>query len=271
MIASIAIADIANHAMNEPRLSLETATWWFDRAGYALIVALVVGAICTAAIVWLGIEKEHHWDLLRERANVEVGKANVAAAAAHERAAGLEKQAEEARGAIAEANARAAEAAQKAAEAQLALEKFRAPRSLSVEQRADIVSRMSKWATIPASGESQSVAVFSLDSSFESANLANQIAEVLGPQGAAWRMSRYPVMYGNSYSVTGVGMLTASNPRGIAVAKDLVAALTAHGIEAFVIPDKRRGCEEMGPEYQAQADSNPACSSISIIVGDKPK
>lgn len=61
---------MADQISRQPSISLETATWLFDRASFALIASLVVGAIATGLIVWMGIVKEHHWDLLRE-ANAE--------------------------------------------------------------------------------------------------------------------------------------------------------------------------------------------------------
>jgi hypothetical protein len=98
MIIVAAMADMANHA-KEPWLSLETAAWLFDRAGFVLVASLVVGVVSTVLIVFTGIEKEHHWDLLRERANekiasveLEAAKSNAEAAKAHERIAALNNE-----------------------------------------------------------------------------------------------------------------------------------------------------------------------------------
>src|SRR5260370_22218949 len=69
MLIIAAIIEMANHAGNEPRPSLEVASKWFDRASIALALSLLVGFASTVVIIWLGIVKEHHWDLARERAN----------------------------------------------------------------------------------------------------------------------------------------------------------------------------------------------------------
>src|SRR5258708_7495651 len=99
--------------------------------------------------------------------------------------------------------------------------------------------RYQRLRKLPASGQPQSVAVFAVDTSFESASLADQIAAILGPDGAQWTINRYPVMYGAAYSVSGVGVLTSRSHRGIAVAETLVKALNENGIAAFVLPEKR--------------------------------
>jgi hypothetical protein len=72
MLIIAAITEMANHAGNELRPSLEVASKWFDRASIALALSLLVGFVSTVAIIWLGIVKEHHWDLARERANSEI-------------------------------------------------------------------------------------------------------------------------------------------------------------------------------------------------------
>jgi hypothetical protein len=109
---------------------------------------------------------------------------------------------------IAGYKARADEANARALEAQLALEKFKAGRMLSPEQAADVASKMSDWAN-SASGFERRVAVFAVSKTHEAARLADQLADVLGPSGAKWSVNRYPVMYGNSYAVSGVGILRA--------------------------------------------------------------
>jgi hypothetical protein len=74
MMMVATMADTINHATKEPWPSLEWAAWWFDRAGFVLIGALVVGVATTAIIVWMGIVKEHHWDLARETAQLRIAQ-----------------------------------------------------------------------------------------------------------------------------------------------------------------------------------------------------
>jgi hypothetical protein len=170
-----------------------------------------------------------------------------------------------------EAGAEAAKASERANKAALELEKFRSPRVITEEQRKTIVSAMVKWRTIP-NGQPQSVVVFSVDASFESASLADQIAAVLGPDGVGWNINRYPVMYGKSYSVAGIGILTSRSKRGNLIANDLVRVFNSNGIAAFVAPEKRRGCEDMPTLMDTDTDdTNPWCSSISVMVGEHPR
>jgi len=67
-----------------------TATWLYDTANIALIVALVTGAVATALIVWMGNVKEEY--LKKELAQTTERAAN-----ANERAAQLENDAAQAR------------------------------------------------------------------------------------------------------------------------------------------------------------------------------
>lgn len=89
MIAAL-MADNAHDISNEPWPSLETASWLFDRASFVLVGSLLFGLAATVAIVWMGIVKEHHWDLARERANEKI-------AAVNEETARLSLEAESAR------------------------------------------------------------------------------------------------------------------------------------------------------------------------------
>jgi hypothetical protein len=101
VIAIIAMAEIGNHAGNDPWPSLDWASWIFDRASFVLIGSLALGALATVAIVWMGIVKEHHWDLLREASNEKVAALELETAKANERATIVE-------GETARANERAA-------------------------------------------------------------------------------------------------------------------------------------------------------------------
>jgi hypothetical protein len=142
MILIAIMAETANHAETQPWPSLEWAGWIFDRASFVLIGSLVVGAVATIAIVWMGIVKEHHWDLLRERSNEKV--AGLELETANAKAALGAAQAD-----IAKSNARSDEANARALEAQLALEKFRRPRVLPVWKMSDFESALAPFAGTP--------------------------------------------------------------------------------------------------------------------------
>lgn len=77
MVIMAIMAEIANHAGNEPWPSLDWASWIFDRASFVLIGSLIVGAAATVAMVWMGIVKEHHWDLLRNLRRNELHPCNL--------------------------------------------------------------------------------------------------------------------------------------------------------------------------------------------------
>jgi hypothetical protein len=80
----------------------------------------------------MGIEKEHHWDIARDKAGAQIAELNL--------------QAEQLKKGAADANARAAEATQKALEAQVALEKFKQPRLLSADRTRAMAEKLSQFA-----------------------------------------------------------------------------------------------------------------------------
>jgi hypothetical protein len=142
------------------------------------------------------------------------------------------------------------------------------PRTLTSAQMSSITSAMKRFAKLQNENEHQSAAVFATSTAFESTSLPDQIAAAL--VAATWTINRYPVTFGMAFSVSGVGILTSSNTRGIEIADALAALLNSHGILASVIPDKRRGCEEMENMTAERIASDPFCSQISILVGDHP-
>jgi hypothetical protein len=96
------------------RPSLETAVHWYDLAGWILVAALMVGAVCTIVIVFMGIVKEGYWDQAREAAKVQIAqlesetaKAKAEVEKAHLAIAETVKQTELARADAAEANKKA--------------------------------------------------------------------------------------------------------------------------------------------------------------------
>lgn len=130
--------------------------------GVAGLLALAV-FLTTAAVVILTRDENAKTKAEFDSYKVEAGKqiagaqADVANAVAetaksNERIAGLNKEtarlsaeAESARAAIAGANERAAKAEERAAEAKLELEKFKAPRTITPDQQARIVTKLSAF------------------------------------------------------------------------------------------------------------------------------
>ncbi len=115
---------------------LAAASRIFDVSSFVLTGSLIVGAVATICIVWMGIVKEHHWDALRERSqnaiaslNAQTAEAKSETARANEKISELAVQADQLRKDTAEANARTKEA-------ELALVRFRAPR-LGPDQREE--------------------------------------------------------------------------------------------------------------------------------------
>ncbi|WP_316189400.1 hypothetical protein [Bradyrhizobium sp. SZCCHNS1054] len=64
--------EIANHSGKEPWPPLDAAAWWFDKSSFVLACSLFVGFVATVVIIWMGIVKEHHWELLREQAALQI-------------------------------------------------------------------------------------------------------------------------------------------------------------------------------------------------------
>lgn len=234
--------------------SLETASHVFDWAGFVLVGALLAGVVCTVLIVWMGIVKERHWEdekrysaeriALNEkettRAIAESDKAKEGAALANERAA--------------EANARALEA-------QLALEKYKTPRSLSSEQQARITAKMKAFAGTPFD--------FLIQADPEPIGLMEQIGTALSASGLVWEPWRSGV-YGtpvfNPPGLPQTGIIATSGlmiqidnskaPQWGAAVVALKDALLAEGVEA---------------EARGITDGSDPPNAIHIYIGRKPQ
>jgi hypothetical protein len=245
-------------------VEVEAATYWLTWVRFGQLIAVFLVAI--------GVVAEFAGEYLSRKLEIPID------AAREEKLAALTAEATSARAAIAEANARAAEANQKAEEEKLArvkIEEKLAPRRFTNEQASRISAKMAAWSKIPGIDPRpgidglQQVAVFPVSSAFEPAQLADQLAAILGPGQAGWNINRNAVTYGMTFSVSGIGILTSSNLRGIAVADALAQALVAEGMLGFVIPQKRKGCEDIDT-LKERVDTDPFCSAISVFVGDRP-
>jgi hypothetical protein len=238
VIAIVAITEMANHAGNEPWPSLDDASKWFDRASIALAISLAFGCAATVIIVWLGIVKEHHWDLLRERSAKQIASIELETAKVNEQA----KLAEE-----------------RAAEAKLELEKLKTPRSLSAAHQAEIAAKIKQF-----SGQTFDVALNASDpeagyfwNGLEDAILAAGWTQ-LDWKGGMIVFDRTPRKTAGVISV--IGVIVQMHPdkamafSGAALA--LVAALKAVGIDARAEPGSG-----------TQAENNEA---MHILVGRKP-
>lgn len=109
-------------------MSLETANWLSDIANIVAVSCLVGGVLAAFIIFRTSSVKERHWEKDRQEARLKISILETSAAEANERAKMLESG-------IADANARALEA-------QLALEKFKAPRGLTPDQQRSIIEKI---------------------------------------------------------------------------------------------------------------------------------
>jgi hypothetical protein len=237
----------------------ESAGLWFDVFnGILLFGAFLVFVGTWGTIKTAGIKERFSDDRVManeaetRRAVADSDAAREGSAKANERVAELSTQAEQLRRGTAEANARAAEA-------QLALERLKSPRRLSLPQSRAVIDKLSSMKDIAGSTVRPTIAVFSLRNDFESSAFADQLAEVF--KMAGFPINRYPVMYGKTYMVLGVGILASKDSSGIALAETVADALRSNGISTFVVPDRRVGGESPNAAYNA---------SISVMVGDKP-
>jgi hypothetical protein len=183
MIASAIIAEMANHAEHQPWPSLEWAGWIFDKASFVLVGSLVAGCAATAAIVWMGIVKEHHWDLLREHAGEKIASVEL-------RAANLNKEAEQQRA------------------KNLRLQRAIQPRRIAMggvdgdnEVRA---ARFAEVASHPMTAYLVSVP------DFESNILASDIASALKKSG--WNVESRPAAISPGLILPGVHIVTLQDP-----------------------------------------------------------
>jgi hypothetical protein len=144
--------------------SLPVANHIADVANIFFIGSLVVGVAATVLIVWMSGVKEAYWEKDRTESA--------------ERVASLTAQGDQLRKDTAEANERAVQAA-------LALEKFKAPRTIVPEQGARIIAAVKGFA-----GTSFDMAVIQGDP--EATYFLRQLANILGTASWTWVEFNHP-------------------------------------------------------------------------------
>jgi hypothetical protein len=234
-------------------MSLEAASLWSDIANWSLIVCLIGGVLATLGIVQTTNVKERHWDSAREQSAERVKELEGEALRA-------KADLEAARADIAQANAASATANARAEEAKLELAKFRQPRSLSSMAQERIAMAMR-----PFSGTTFNVAVSNAQ---EPVNLLGQLEDSL--VAANWKQIAWPadtVLQRGGRPSAGIAtevavtiqVEEAEKGSMLQIARALVVALTAEGIEADV--------RHMPPASQY----NMKQKVIHVVVGEKPR
>ena len=214
--------------------SVETACFLYNWANFALIVALVLGAISTVVVVWMGNVKEEYSNLVIEQTREQVAKAEQSAAEAN-------KVAEQER------------------LARIKIEQQLAPRSLSQAQIEGISAAISTFGPIP-------IDVFVVDSSPEAADLSNKID--VGLLSAGWKPMTWT--WTGMGAVSGVLVLfePGASPQVVSAASGLSGALTAAGLSSGVgqWPGDWAHFAGIlnGPEFDVTR------AQIRLIVGSKP-
>lgn len=202
-----------------PSVSLELATRISDGANITFLISLVVGLVSTCFIIVMANVKEAHWDRERQASN--------------ERIAELEKD---------------------TAEAELALEKFRAPRELTQDQQRQVVKQLKPFSgtAFNLSGLTNEQMFFALsigDTLTEAGwTIDNWIGPGIKPAGRTFTIGTIPTW--------GVA-IRINDPRDSAAGQALISALRLVGVEGVSL------------ESTTDPNASPTRHVINIMVGDK--
>jgi hypothetical protein len=220
-------------------VSPDAANFWFDISNLALLAGAVLVAMGTYGTIKFSGVKEKFADE-RIAANELETKRAIA-------------DSDIAKQAASEANARAAEA-------RLALEKFKAPRLLSLEQMASISKRVPN---LPMN----SVTVGATEISVEAIALAEQIFKILSMSGL--RPHANNAFASNNFGIfTGVLIqFTTGNDSSERIAETLSEALNAEGIATKSVG----GLHESAFAGRGFDRTSAGARNLLIAIGEKPK
>ena len=161
---------------------------------------------------------------------------------------------------IAELGQQTQEANARAAEANLALERFRAPRSLTKGGAEVLIRDLRKFS-------GTEIDIFSMGSTLEIANLTTAISAALA--GSGWRARAWQMFSGSAVGVL-VTIKEGSTSQTQQAAQSLVTALNAAGIPSQEIPVPSAWKDWSVPGVMSgPAWENDKAAAIRMIVGAK--
>lgn len=233
-------------------MTLPVAESVFFWANWALVLALALGVVATYLIVVSGNTKEAFAKIEAHEAEVRDKEASERIAQLGKDAAQLSADAEASKAEIAKANARAAEA-------QLALERFKAPRRIEVYNIPEI-----DQAVAPFAGTKIDIMV--LAEGPEASALGTQIGNILFAPAAGWTGRVFSWTGGGSATGVLVAPKPGSNAEVMRSASALVGALNNTGISASVF--EWPGSWEQFGGFTAGATAPDA--AMRIVIGAKP-
>jgi hypothetical protein len=214
----------------------------YGLANWVLIGALLLGVVATYAIVKSGKIRD---DILRTQLATQT-----------ERAALLSKQAEELKLDV-------AHAAERAAEAELALEKFKAPRTMTSQQQEQF-----RESLMPYAG--RAIDMFLYGETTDTVGLSQLLTILLSKSG--WHCRIWTVTGGGAVS----GVLVVTRPGGGATFEEAAAALVA-ALKTADVSAEKIAVPSAWPDWVTPIgllngpnwDTN-RLASIRLLIGAKP-
>jgi hypothetical protein len=223
-------------------LSQQAANEIFGWANVVLILGAALVLLGTIAAIWTGGIRERFADERISKSEADTATANA--------------QAESAK-------AEAARANESAAQANLALEKFKAPRSLTPAQAENLRSSLMPYAGI-------SVDILKYGETLEITNLANQIEAALS--GAGLHPRNWTVTGGGA--AVGILLITenGSSPKVEAAASSLLSAFVASEItcQRVSIPEAWKDWTTLPGVLMGPPWDKDKLAPIRMVIGSKP-
>ena len=236
-------------------VSLAQANWWFDAFNVILFLSALVVAVATYGSAQMAAVKERFSDERTAANEAETARAN-------ERAAGLEREAALAKERTAQLDMSVADANKKAAEAQLALERFKAPRSIDGESERRLIASLQKFPNTFATLWLWNGA------GTEGSSLAGRLRSILSTSN--WKVSGPNALMG-SHSEPGIiiAIRRSPDPGDAAAAKALHDELQEVGIASQLQHGVTDDPVSVLGAYTGPGSDYPT-SNVWVVIGSKP-
>lgn len=231
-------------------MSLASATKIGGTANVILIASLVAGVVSTFFIVQTSNVKEEHWDRDREAARNEAIRQSLLVS---NQQTEILRQKQE----LTKVQERAAKAETQASEAKLALERYRAPRSISYDKQLEAFSLFSQY-------KGTSVRVWKLNGGGDISFLADGLSHIFSQAG--WIVSGGASLSG--VSLTGVRVLARNGaPNAAAPAQAVASFIAQQGWGDSIVEPFDHDQVLMPAANFTPSSTEP---DVLIIVGVKP-